>query len=64
MDTLYGFELIKEQDIQELHTHVKLFRHRKTGAELLSLENDDENNNQPQDNIDPSEPESRKVANN
>ena len=43
MDTLHGFELIQEQDIPELDTHARLFRHQKTGAELLSLENDDEN---------------------
>ncbi len=42
MDT-YGFELIKEADIAELNTHAKYFRHVPTGAELLSLENDDEN---------------------
>jgi Zn-dependent M16 (insulinase) family peptidase len=43
MDTRYGFELIKEQDIQELNTHANFFCHRKTGAKLLSLENNDEN---------------------
>ncbi len=37
------FELVIERDIAELHTHVRLFRHTLTGAELLSLENDDEN---------------------
>ncbi len=39
----HGFELIQEQDISELNTHARFFRHIKTGAELLSLENDDEN---------------------
>ncbi|MEE8389797.1 MAG: insulinase family protein [Anaerolineae bacterium] len=39
----HGFELIREQTIPEINAHVKLFRHVKTGAELLSLENDDEN---------------------
>ena len=39
----YGFQLIKEQNIPELRTHARLFRHVQTGAELLSLENDDEN---------------------
>lgn len=43
MDTHHGFELLREQDIPELDTHARLFRHQKTGAELLSLENDDEN---------------------
>ena len=40
---LHGFTLIAEQNIPELNTHAKLYRHDITGAELLSLENDDEN---------------------
>jgi Zn-dependent M16 (insulinase) family peptidase len=43
MALTHGFELIREQDIPELNTRARLFRHAKTGAELLSLENDDEN---------------------
>lgn len=43
MTELHGFELVWERDIPELHTRAKLFRHIKTGAELLSMENDDEN---------------------
>jgi Zn-dependent M16 (insulinase) family peptidase len=43
MTTNYGFELIKEAEITELNTKARLFRHPATGAELLSLENDDEN---------------------
>jgi Zn-dependent M16 (insulinase) family peptidase len=39
----HGFTLVREQDIPELQTHARLFRHDRTGAELLSLENDDEN---------------------
>lgn len=41
--SIYGFELIKEAEIPELHTLAKLYRHTKTGATLLSLENEDEN---------------------
>lgn len=41
--TTFGFELVEERDIPELNTHAKLYRHAKTGAELLSLQNDDEN---------------------
>ncbi len=37
------FELIKETDIAEINTKAKLYRHVATGAEVLSLENDDEN---------------------
>ncbi len=40
---IHGFELIREQHIPEINSHVRLFRHQRTGAELLSLENDDEN---------------------
>jgi Zn-dependent M16 (insulinase) family peptidase len=38
-----AFELIKEADVPELNTKARLYRHLKTGARLLSLENDDEN---------------------
>lgn len=41
--TIHGFELVRETTITELNTQAKLFRHARTGAELLSLENDDEN---------------------
>ena len=40
---VHGFELLREQVIPELNTTGKLYRHAKTGAELLSLENADEN---------------------
>ena len=40
---LHGFELVREADLPEYNTHARLFRHDVTGAELLSLENDDEN---------------------
>ena len=43
MPTIHGFELVREQNIPELNTHARIFRHIKTGAEFLSLENDDEN---------------------
>jgi Zn-dependent M16 (insulinase) family peptidase len=39
----HGFELVKEQFIKELNTNARLFRHVKTGARLLSMENQDEN---------------------
>ena len=37
------FELINDQNIPELKTRARLYRHIATGAELLSMENDDEN---------------------
>lgn len=43
MNTIHGFELVQEEEIVELNTKAQLFRHVKSGAELLSLQNDDEN---------------------
>ena len=43
MTTTHGFELLRDEDIPELRSHALLYRHVKTGAELLSLDNDDEN---------------------
>jgi presequence protease len=40
---VHGFVLSREKFIRELHTHARIYRHVKTGAELLSLINDDEN---------------------
>ncbi len=38
-----GFELITEQMVSDINTKARFYRHIKTGAEVLSLENDDEN---------------------
>jgi Zn-dependent M16 (insulinase) family peptidase len=43
MTMVEGFVLQREAHIPELNTRAKLYRHAKTGAEILSLENDDEN---------------------
>jgi presequence protease len=43
MTTTHGFELVREQMIPELNTQAHIYRHVKTGAELLSMVNDDEN---------------------
>ena len=43
MSNLHGFELLKAQEVPELNLNGKLYRHLKTGAEVLSLVNDDEN---------------------
>jgi len=43
MTDIHGFRLTREQDIPELKTRAFLYEHVKTGAELLSLANDDEN---------------------
>lgn len=43
MNIKHGFELLREEHIPELNTEARLYRHKKTGAQLLSLENKDEN---------------------
>ena len=43
MTVEHGFERVREEEIPELKTGACLYRHLKTGAELLSLTNDDEN---------------------
>ena len=43
MITIHGFEMLETREIPELNTKGTLYRHVATGAELLSLENDDEN---------------------
>ena len=39
----HGFRLLQEREIPEMNILARLFTHEKTGAELLSLSNDDEN---------------------
>ncbi|RIK40468.1 MAG: peptidase M16 [Chloroflexi bacterium] len=43
MTTIHGFTLVREQKIPELNTLARIWRHDKTGAQLLSMESDDEN---------------------
>ena len=38
-----AFDLVRDEHIAEANSQAQLFRHRKTGAEVLSLLNDDEN---------------------
>lgn len=38
-----GFELLREETVTEINARAYLYRHTKTGAELLSVVNDDEN---------------------
>jgi presequence protease len=40
---IHGFELIREQQLAEINSTARYYRHAKTGAELLSLLNSDEN---------------------
>lgn len=39
----YGFEKVSEEFIKECKSRATLFRHKKTGAEVMSVSNDDEN---------------------
>ncbi len=43
MNAKEHFELLNDVFIHEFNTRARLWRHRRTGVELLSLENDDEN---------------------
>src|SRR6202165_459309 len=43
MTATHGFELIREQALAEINSTARYYRHAKTGAELLSLLNSDEN---------------------
>lgn len=43
MSLTHGFELLRDEQIDEINTRARIWRHKKSGAELLSLENDDEN---------------------
>ena len=39
----HGFELIREEKVDEVNSVARIYRHIKTGAEFISLLNDDEN---------------------
>jgi len=43
MAAIHGFELLRDQDITELKIQARLYRHVKTGAQLLSIISEDEN---------------------
>lgn len=43
MSEIHGFTRLAQREIPELRTKAELFRHSRTGCELLSLINDDEN---------------------
>ena len=43
MTLIHGFELQRDEQIHEINTRARTWRHIKSGAVLLSLENDDEN---------------------
>jgi presequence protease len=43
MTMTHGFELLRDQLVPEINSTAQLFRHAKTGAQLLSIVNSDEN---------------------
>ncbi|WP_372794899.1 insulinase family protein [Pontiella sp.] len=38
-----NFELVRTEEVKELNTLARIYRHIPTGAEIMSMENDDEN---------------------
>ncbi len=43
MSNLFGFVLERDEQILELNAQARIYRHARTGAQLLSVTNDDEN---------------------
>lgn len=43
MTVSHGFELFRDEEVSEINARARMWRHVKTGAELLSIEIDDEN---------------------
>src|ERR1043165_6412642 len=43
MSAQAAFELLRDEQIAEVNSRARLYRHRKTGAEVLALVNADEN---------------------
>jgi Zn-dependent M16 (insulinase) family peptidase len=43
MNHIHGFELVRDETIDEYNLRALFYRHQKTGAELLSVIADDEN---------------------
>lgn len=43
MSITHGFELLRDEFVQEINSRARVYRHVKSGAQLLSLINDDEN---------------------
>lgn len=41
---IHGFQLVSIQSVAELHSTAYIFKHQKTGARLIHLYNDDQNN--------------------
>ena len=42
-DNLTAYEVVKEEELTDIHSKGWLLRHKKTGARVMLIENDDEN---------------------
>ena len=42
-DHLSAYEILKQENLTDIHSEGWLLRHKKTGARVLLIENDDEN---------------------
>ena len=42
-DNLTAYEVVKEENLTDIHSKGWLLRHKKTGARVMLIENDDEN---------------------
>ena len=40
---LSAYELVKEEDLKGIKSHGMLLKHKKSGARILLIENDDDN---------------------
>ena len=43
LDRLTAYELLQEKNLKDLKSEGYLLRHKKTGARVLLMDNDDEN---------------------
>lgn len=42
-ENVHGFKLVEQQEVTEINSKAYIFQHKKSGAKLLFLENDDDN---------------------
>lgn len=42
-EVYHGFKLVEEKEVKEINSKARIFEHKKSGARLLSLQNDDDN---------------------
>ena len=42
-DRIFAYDIIKEENLKDIRSTGYLLRHKKTGARVMLIENDDEN---------------------